>query len=118
MKIIYISSPYSMGDQAANVRRQILAAHVVMDLGHAPIAPLLTHFLHVHRPRPYEEWMAVDLKLVEKADVVWRLAGASDGADREVARAKALGIPVVNSTVELVGFLGLAVESGYCPTNP
>lgn len=75
MKIIYISSPYSMGDQAANVRRQILAAHVVMDLGHAPIAPLLTHFLHVHRPRPYEEWMAVDLKLVEKADVVWRLAG-------------------------------------------
>lgn len=118
MKVVYISSPYSIGDQAANVRRQIVAAHVVMDLGHAPVAPLLTHYLHIHRPRPYEEWMAVDLKLVEKADVVWRLPGDSRGADREVSRARERGIRVVSSTFELVEALGLALESGQYPATP
>lgn len=116
MKVVYISSPYSVGDQAANVRRQIVAAHVVMDLGHAPVAPLLTHYLHIHRPRPYEEWMAVDLKLVEKADVVWRLAGESSGADREVARARALGIPVVGTVGELASCLGVSLGSIPCPS--
>jgi hypothetical protein len=34
MKIIYIASPYTIGDVAANVHVQIEAAHKIMDAGH------------------------------------------------------------------------------------
>jgi len=96
MKLIYISSPYTVGDIAENVAVQINAAHIIMDWGHAPLAPLLTHFLHMHRQRPYEDWMKVDLEaLVPKSDIILRLPGESKGADREVKKAEELGIPVV-----------------------
>ena len=99
--IVYLSSPYTKGDVAANVAVQMDAAHQIMDAGHTPITPLLSHFLHLHRQRPYEDWMRIDLELVPLADVVLRLPGESTGADQEVARATDKGIPVVYSWHEL-----------------
>jgi len=72
-----------------------------MDLGYCPILPLLTHFQYIHKPRCYEDWMQVDEELVSRSDVLLRLPGESPGADREIARAKSLGIPVVYSVEEL-----------------
>lgn len=94
MSVIYIASPYSVGDQAANVRVQIEAMHRILDMGHAPIAPLLAHFADQHRPRPYEDWVRMCLELVPRADVLLRLPGESAGADREVAVADRTNIAV------------------------
>lgn len=94
MKTIYIASPYTKGDIAMNVRAQIDAVDALMDAGLAPMAPLYSHFQHMIHPRHYEDWMAVDLVWVAKCDALVRLPGESSGADREVALAQSLGIPV------------------------
>ncbi len=94
MKIIYIASPYTLGDVAANVAVQIEAAHKIMDAGHCPVAPLLSHYLHIHRQRHYQDWIDIDLALIPKMDIVLRLPGKSSGADGETALAEKLGMPV------------------------
>ena len=104
-KIVYIASPYTIGDVAINVRRQMETAHHILDMGHVPIAPLLSHFLHIHRPRDTEDWMRMDFALVEVSDVVLRLPGVSKGADQEEDFARSKGIPVVAGWEELEKFL-------------
>lgn len=94
MKRVYIASPYTNGDVAENVAVQIAAAHKLLDLKYCPVVPTLSHFMHLSRQRPYEDWMEMDFALLEMCDVLLRLPGESAGADREVARARELGIPV------------------------
>jgi hypothetical protein len=94
-QLIYIASPYTQGDVAVNVATQLDAAHRIMDAGHLPFAPLLSHFLHLHRARPYEDWVQLDLDLLRKMDALLRLPGESSGADGEVKRAIELGITVL-----------------------
>ena len=101
MVTVYISSPYTKGDQAVNVRNQMVTTDELMDKGYCAIAPLYTHFQHMFRPRGYEDWMKVDLELLGRADVVLRLPGESLGADREVEHADDLGIPVAYSMEDL-----------------
>ena len=114
MKIIYISSPYTLGDVAANVCVQIEAAHRIMDMGHCPVAPLLSHYLHIHRQREYNDWMAIDLAIIPKMDIVLRLPGKSSGAEKEVALAISLGIPVVYSWEELTALLAKTQDERTC----
>jgi len=109
---VYIASPYTQGDQAENVRKQILAADNLMTLGHVPFAPTLSHFQHMVRPRPYEDWMKCCLAWVEVCDIVLRLPGYSPGADREAFHAKQIGIPVVYSLTELDKY-GEAIKEAY-----
>lgn len=101
MAVIYVASPYSIGDQAANVHVQIEAAHRILDMGHTPITPLLSHYLHIHRQRPYRDWIEMCLQLIPKADMVLRLQGTSEGADKEAALARKLNIPVAYGWEEL-----------------
>ena len=98
---VFISSPYTIGDIAQNVRRQIDAVDELMNNGYVPFAPLYSHFQHMIHPRPYEDWMSVDFEWVRVCDCILRLEGESSGADREVALAKSLGIPVFYSFEEL-----------------
>lgn len=93
--LVYISSPYSLGNKIENIHRQIKVAHLLMDEGLVPLAPLPgSHVMNGMKWRPYEDWMAVDLEHVARCDAVLRLKGESSGADREVAYAESLGIPV------------------------
>jgi hypothetical protein len=101
MVVVYIASPYTIGDVAFNVRRQLEMSDRLMSLGYCPVAPLLTHFQHLCFPRPYEDWMLVDLEMISRCDVLLRMEGESSGADREVAHALSIGIPVVYSVDEL-----------------
>jgi hypothetical protein len=101
VKIIYIASPYTIGDVAANVRVQIEAAHLILDTGHCPVVPLLSHFLHIHRQRPYQDWTEMGLAIIPRVDIVLRLPGESRGADEEVRLAVKLGIPVAHGLDEL-----------------
>lgn len=101
MLMVFISSPYTLGDVALNVKTQIDAADKLMDRGYCPLAPLLTHFQHMVHPRSYEDWLKIDFEYLSRSDVVLRLPGESSGADREVAHARKLGLPVVFSLEEL-----------------
>jgi len=60
-----------------------------------PFVPHLTLFWHAVRPRPLEFWYAYDVALLRRCDALYRLPGASTGADAEVVYAEALGIPVI-----------------------
>lgn len=99
---VYISGPYSTGDQVENVRTAIKAADAVIRAGHIPFCPHLGHFHHLLCPHDYETWMRLDLAWVERCDAVIRLPGKSPGAEREVARAKELGIPVYYGMCEFM----------------
>lgn len=103
MKIkVYIASPYTKGDVAVNVKRQIDCVDELMTLGYAPLAPLYSHFQHMAHPRPYADWIAIDLEWIPVCDVLLRLDGESSGADGEVAHAESCGVPVVFSVAELM----------------
>ena len=105
MRRVYVAGPYTQGDPEENTAAAIAAGHRAMDLGLAPFVPHLSHYSHRLRPRPYEDWMALDLAFVEVCDILWRLPGDSPGADREVAHARSRGIPVVSSFDALAGWL-------------
>lgn len=99
---VYIASPYSKGDIAINVKRQIDCFNELMDIGFLPFAPLWSHFQHMVHPRPYQDWIEMDLAWVEKCDVLLRLDGESPGADGEVAFAKEKNIPVFYNIPDLL----------------
>jgi len=98
---VYIASPYTIGDVAVNVKRQIDAADELMNLGFVPFAPLYSHFQHMIHPRPYQDWVRTDIEWVKVCDCLLRLDGESPGADDEVILAKGLGKPVYYSIQEL-----------------
>jgi len=98
---IYIAGPYSGGDPITNVRRAIRVADALAALGHIPFVPHLTHFWHQISPHRYEFWLDYDMHWLELCDAVYRIDGASPGADREVRRAVEVGMPVYTSLEEL-----------------
>ena len=98
---VYIAGPYTEPDPAVNTANAMRAWHEVADRGHYPFCPHLSHFLHIHRARPYDEWLAHDLEWLGVCDALLRLPGESSGADEEVAYAVELGLLVVESVSEL-----------------
>lgn len=101
MKVVYIASPYTVGDTAKNVKLQIDAANELIDMGYCPIWPLSSHFLHMAAPKTQATWIDLDIELLSRADCVLRLGGFSEGADGEVAYAIQNDMPVFNSVEEL-----------------
>lgn len=100
-KKIYIASPYTIGDVAVNVKRQIDAANELIALGYAPYTPLLSHFHHLIHPNHYDTWMDVGLTWLVQCDAVLRLPGESKGADIEESKAYECGIPVYYNVRDL-----------------
>ena len=98
---VYIASPYTLGDVAVNVKAQIDVADALINLGFAPFVPLYSHFQHMVHPRPYQDWVTLDLEWVKSCDCILRLPGESSGADGEIKFAKELGLSVFYSLEEL-----------------
>ena len=92
--LTYIAGPYG-SDPIGNTRLAIKALHALLDGGVPAICPHLSMLADFYFERKYEDWMGLDLVLVERCDVVLRLPGHSPGADREVEHADMHGIPVV-----------------------
>lgn len=101
---VYIASPYTLGDVAVNVKRQMDVADILIEEGFAPFVPLYSHFQHMAHPRPYGDWIKLDLEWVESCDCLLRLEGESTGADGEVVYAKELGIKIFYSLDELIQY--------------
>lgn len=83
--VIYIAGPYR-SDPARNTHRAVMLGTYLLDHGLAwPLIPHLTMLWDAISPRPYEDWLALDLALLERCDGLVRLPGASTGADGETA---------------------------------
>jgi hypothetical protein len=115
---VYIASPYTKGDCAINVRTQMEVFDQLLSLGVVPIAPLYSHFQHMFLPRPYRDWIALDLEVIQRCDACLRLGASHDyadgttyrqsessGADGEVAECQRLGKPVFHSVEEVAAWL-------------
>lgn len=102
--VIYVSGPYS-SDPPTNTVRAILAGEDVERMGGIPLVPHLSHLWDALSPHEWAYWLRIDLALVARCDVVYRLPGDSQGADLEVAEARRLDIPVIESREELALFV-------------
>ena len=99
---VYVAGPYSKGVVAENVREAIRWADHLLRCGFTPFVPHLTHLWELVSPKPYEEWLAYDFEWLVMCNAVLRLSGESPGADREVAEAERLGIPVFYTVTDLM----------------
>ena len=103
---VYIASPYTLGDVALNVKMQIDTAHELMNAGFAPFVPLYSHFQHMIHPRPYDQWLQIDLEWIKVCDCLLRLGGLSTGADKEVEFARSLDKEIFYSIEGLMASRG------------
>lgn len=97
---VYVAGPYTRPDPAENVRRAVHAADELDLLGCHPVVPHLSHLHHLIAPRDYGHWLERGLEELRSCDALVRLHGESPGADREVALALALGLPVFHTLAE------------------
>ncbi len=107
MKHIYIAGPYTAATTEAvqaNVDRALDAGNRLLDAGLWPYVPHLSHYLEARKPRHYEDWMALDLAVLRRMDAILRLPEPSSGADREVAAARILGLPVFWTAAETIAW--------------
>jgi hypothetical protein len=101
IEYVYISGPITVGGPVKNTRKAIDIAEAILHLGLIPYVPHLNLLWEICHPKDDSEYLRMDLKWVEKCDVVYRIKGYSKGGDIEVAHAKKLKIPVVYSIEEL-----------------
>lgn len=102
IKYVYIAGPYSTGDCVVNTRRAMEEWEHLREHGFIPFCPHWSMFQHIHSPLPYEDWLAFDVEWIRRCDALLRMPGESSGADREVAFAIQIGIPVFADVKELI----------------
>ena len=113
---VFISGPYSTGDQVENMRAALDAADQCLQAGLFPFVPHLSGFWHFVHPHEYETWLAYDLVWLEQCDILWRLPGESKGADREVAWATQNGTPVCERFEDVIGVASYYYNFWYKPS--
>lgn len=114
MTVVFISGPYA-ADPVAGTRAAVEAGIGLWrdsDGGITPHIPHLTLFADLVCPMPRVEWLALDLGHLERCDAVLRLPGASYGADVEVERAHAFGMPVFTDAADLLVWAAKRTEVG------
>jgi len=113
--LVLIAGPYMSGTDgdpekiAVNRARLESMALPIYERGHLPLIGewLALPIIHAaggreHGDSVFEAYQyPVAHRLLERCDAVLRLPGASRGADMDVARARALGLPVYGSVDEL-----------------
>ena len=101
LKYVYIAGPYTNPDPVENTHNVIQVANQVIEAGFVPFVPHINLVWHLVTPKPPEFWYEWDLEWLERCDCLLRLPGESSGADKEVERAKELGIPVFDTVAKL-----------------
>jgi hypothetical protein len=103
--LIYIASPYTLGDRSLNTEFQmIMFNRLILDGIVWPIAPLWSHFQHEMFPLDYNVWLEYDFALIARCDAGLRLGASipekgyeiyeSKGADLETLEFDRLQKPV------------------------
>lgn len=111
MRCVYVAGQITKGDQALNVRAAIDAATTLLHNGISPFVPHLTWFWHMVHPGDYEDWLTYDFEWIRRCDALLRIPGESAGADREVAFAESIGIPVFTEVSEILDAVATGVAS-------
>jgi len=100
---IYVAGP--LGDECdweRNVGNALCWAEQLAEiprvLPHVPHLKTLWHGVYRHG---VEHWMRMCLAEVQRSDGLFRVVGKSPNADREVAFAKVIGLPVFNTLAEV-----------------
>ena len=95
---VYLAGPLSTpppgGTVEDNIHAGLSAAARLMDEGVDVFVPHLSHYWDARHPRDYHDWIAYDLRMIDRVDALVRLPGESAGADREVSHALSIGVPV------------------------
>ena len=108
---VYVAGPYSHPDPVENIRNAVLIGDRLLSRGFCPFIPHLTGTWHMLCPRKYQEWLDYDNQWIPVCDAIYRLPGASNGADLEIKLAVSLGIPIFYSMDEICGHFGKALEA-------
>jgi hypothetical protein len=85
---VYVAGPIQSGDQFANCGRAIRFGQELHLRGFVAYVPHWGAIQQLHFPWTHEEWLEYDFVWLDKCECLFRLAGASSGSDREVARAR------------------------------
>ena len=91
---VYVAGPYSLGDPQTNTDQAIDVGERITQMGADPFVPHLNHYRNLRHAHDNQHWLDEDLRWLAVCDALYRMPGASKGADGEVAYAKAHGIPV------------------------
>lgn len=93
--LVYVAGPYTHPDPVLNTNRAIRVGMQLAESGLAAVEiPHLTMLAHLIEPRALEFWYAFDIDKLDHCQFVYRLSGASTGADKEVSYAFSNGIPI------------------------
>lgn len=101
---VYIAGPYTYPNVEENVANAIRVANQLMDLGVDVFVPHLFYYCDKQAPRSYDRWLDTTMSWMRRCDVVFRMAGESDGAQKEVDEARQLGISVFTEFHNLLTF--------------
>jgi len=104
-RLVYVAGPYTHGDVELNVIEAKRCGAAIMQSGHAPYIPHLNHHFHAEFPQDCEDWFTVQLVILRRCDIVFRIPGYSPGADREVQEALRCDLPVFFTEQELLAAL-------------
>ncbi len=89
---VYLAAPYT-SDPSVNTDLARQAGRALFIAGYLPVVPHLA-CQFIGEAFGYEAAMVLCFALLDRCDALVRLPGESAGADREVARAVAMGLPV------------------------
>jgi hypothetical protein len=93
--LVYVAGPYTNPDPVVNTHTTVHVATELVDEGLVtPFVPHLTLLWHLVAPKPLSFWYEYDLAILARCDAVYRIEGASTGADKEVEFARENAIPV------------------------
>ncbi len=105
--LVFIAGPYTVPDPVENTGAAIDAGMALFESGEAvPLIPHLTLAMNLRNPRPADYWYALDLEQLAHCSAVLRLPGESAGADREVERARELGLPIFDDVDKVIRWAG------------
>jgi hypothetical protein len=103
--IVYVAGPIGLND-AGRAQRVADALRVGEALRRAGLYPFVPHLLdepwRAISEHTYECWMRYDDAFLRASKAVYRMPGESPGADREVAVAEVLSIPVFYNLAALL----------------
>ncbi len=104
---VFIAGPYTPSDSDLhdasrvahrNTIKAIKAGIKLIERGHIPFIPHLTHFIHLEteKPLPAEFYYRYDMVWLQHCDALLYL-GNSEGANKELQKAKELGLEIFYS---------------------